>query len=88
MARNNDKTKKYKIDTENKDVTKKDNTKKMKKVKKQKKHPKLRKFIKIFIILCILLFLTGMGVFAAIFFGDTWSITKEDLTIKMQNSIT
>ena len=36
MARNNDKTKKYKIDTENKDVTKKDDTKKMKKVKKQK----------------------------------------------------
>ena len=29
-----------------------------------------------------------MGVFAAIFFGDTWNITKEDLTIKMQNSIT
>ena len=39
MARNNDKTKKYKIDTENKDVTKKDNTKKMKKVKKQKRVP-------------------------------------------------
>ena len=27
-------------------------------------------------------------VFAAIFFGDTWNITEDDLVIKMQNSIT
>ena len=62
--------------------------KKDKKEKKQKKHPKLRLFFKIFFILCILLFLIGVGVFAAIFFGDTWEMTEEDLIIKMQNSST
>ena len=56
--------------------------------KKQKKHPKLRMFIKIFIIICILLVLAGIGVFAAIFFSDKWDMTQEDLVIKMQNSTT
>ena len=32
--------------------------------------------------------LAAVGVFAAIFFGDTWNMTEEDLVIKMQNSIT
>lgn len=101
MAKDDDKTKMYKTVTTNKNSNKKgnrksskdDDTKKVdsvkgKKQKKQKKHPKLRKFIKIFFIVCILLFLIAVGIFAAIFFGDTWNMTEEDLVIKMQNSIT
>ena len=101
MAGDDDKTKMYKIQNKNTEKNIKESgnedTKKMKKVKttkkekkskKQKKHPKLRLFIKIFIILIILLCLAGAGVFAAIFFGDTWNISEEDLVIKMQNSYT
>ena len=101
MAGDDDKTKMYKIQNENTEKNIKESgneetkkmkntkkTKKEKKSKKQKKHPKLRLFIKIFIILIILLCLAGAGVFAAIFFGDTWNISEEDLVIKMQNSYT
>lgn len=101
MAGDDDKTKMYKIQNENTEKNIKESgneetkkmkntkkTKKEKKSKKQKKHPKLRLFIKIFIILIILLCLAGAGVFAAIFFGDTWDINKDDLVIKMQNSYT
>ena len=97
MDINDDKTKKYNIktpETPKKESTKKTNPKKeAKKIKKEekkknRKHPKLRKFIKIFIIVCILLCLAAVGVFAAIFFGDTWNITEDNLVIKMQNSIT
>ena len=75
-------------ETKRVDGVKDKKVKKGKKEKKQKKHPKLRMFFKIFFILCILLFLIGVGVFAAIFFGDTWEMTEEDLIIKMQNSST
>ena len=104
MAGDNDETKMYKVPQEKSESTEKNikesgneetkkmkntkTTKKEKKAKKQKKHPKLRLFIKIFIILVILLCLAGAGVFAAIFFGDTWDISKDDLVIKMQNSYT
>ena len=101
MAGDDDKTKMYKIQNDNTEKNIKESgneeTKKMKNVKKakkekkskkQKKHPKLRLFIKIFIILVILLCLAGAGVFAAIFFGDTWNISEDDLVIKMQNSYT
>ena len=104
MTGDNDETKMYKVPQGNNEDTEKniressnEETKKMKnvrtkkkekKAKKQKKHPKLRLFIKIFIILVILLCLAGAGVFAAIFFGDTWEISKDDLVIKMQNSYT
>ena len=104
MAGDNDETKMYKGPQEKSESTEKNikesgneetkkmkntkTTKKEKKAKKQKKHPKLRLFIKIFIILVILLCLAGAGVFAAIFFGDTWDISKDDLVIKMQNSYT
>lgn len=96
MAGEDDKTKMYKVQTSNTRNGKRSNnedTKKIKKVKgkkgkKEKKHPKLRKIIKIFIILCILLCLAAVGVFAAIFFGDTWEMTEDDLVIKMQNSST
>ena len=102
MDRDDDKTKMYQIRTQdstrrNSKRSKDDDTKrvkttgakgKKKKDKKQKKHPKLRKFIKIMFILLILLFLAGAGVFAAIFFGDTWDMSEEDLVISMQNSST
>lgn len=100
MDKNDDKTKKYNIKTakvpkksNGKNATTKNVKKEEKKIrklekKKNRKHPKLRKFIKIFIIICILLCLAAVGVFAAIFFGDTWNITEEDLVIKMQNSST
>ena len=90
MERDDDKTKMYKIktaDVTNKSSKKKKN-KKEKNVEKKKKHSKLKKFIIIFIVICILLCLAGIGVFAAIFFGDTWNMTKDDLVIKMQNSVT
>ena len=90
MERDDDKTKMYKIktaDITNKSSKKKKN-KKEKNVEKKKKHSKFKKFIIIFIVICILLCLAGMGVFAAIFFGDTWNMTKDDLVIKMQNSVT
>ena len=99
MDNNDDKTREYNIRTpEVRNKTKKGNktnknsktnkTKKNAKKNANKKHPKLRKFLKIFIIICILLCLAGIGVFAAIFFGDTWNVTEDDLVIKMQNSTT
>ncbi len=102
MSKDDDKTKMYKINngenTKKASKSKNDETKwvktpknkkgKNKDGRSKKKHPKLRKFIKIFFILCILLFLIGAGVFAAIFFGDTWDMTEEDLVINMQNSVT
>ncbi len=88
----NQETKKVKVSENLKKEGKnlKKEAKKLKKAEKKKnrKHPKLRMFIKIFIILCILLCLAAVGVFAAIFFGDTWDITEEDLIISMQNSST
>ena len=89
MEREDDKTKMYKIktpyDTE-KNSRKNTSNKKKKEGSNKKKHSKLKKFILIFFIICILLFLAGVGVFAAIFFSDKWNITKEELVIKMQNS--
>ncbi len=76
--KNTDKTKQYTIKTaktSNKDK------------KTKKKHPKLKKFIIICFILCIILFLAGVGVFAGIFFSDKWKIEKSDLEISIQNSV-
>lgn len=93
MDREDDKTKMYKIKTpyntekkSKKNVSKK--SKNENKDGKKKKHSKLKKIILIFFILCVLLCLAGVGVFAAIFFSDKWEISKEDLVIKMQNSST
>ena len=81
--KSSDKTKKYKVKrskiSDKKEANKKDKTGK-------KKHPKLKKFIIICFILCILLCLAGVGVFAGIFFSDKWEISKKDLVITMQNS--
>ena len=91
MEREDDKTKMYKIKTpyDTEKNSRKNTSNKNKKKKEgsnKKKHSKLKKFILIFFIICILLFLAGIGVFAAIFFSDKWNITKEDLVISMQNS--
>lgn len=87
-----DKTKMYKIKTpyNTEKKSKKNTSKKSKKKNKdgKKKHSKLKKFILIFFVICILLCLAGVGVFAAIFFSDKWEITEDDLVIKMQNSST
>ena len=89
-----DKTKRYTIKTaetskeKEKKQGQKDKGKKPKKDKKQKKHPKLRLAIKIILIVIVLLCLIGIGAFAALFFGDTWNMTEDDLVIKMQNSVT
>ena len=89
-----DKTKRYTIKTAepSEEKEKKQGQKgkgtKQKKDKKQKKHPKLRLAIKIILIVIVLLCLIGIGAFAALFFGDTWNMTEDDLVIKMQNSVT
>ncbi len=80
--KNSDKTKQYKIRT-----PKKSNQKSVKKEKSgKKKHPKLKKFILVCFVLCILLGLIGIGVFAGIFFSDKWKINKEDLEISQHNT--
>lgn len=89
MANDDDKTKMYKISTPKTNTkSKRKSEKKKGEGKPKKKSSKFKKFLKIFIILFILLCLIGIGVFAAIFFGDTWNMTKDDLVIKMQNSVT
>ena len=89
MANDDDKTKMYKISTPKTNTkSKRKNEKKKGEGKPKKKRSKFKKFLKIFIIIFILLCLIGIGVFAAIFFGDTWNMTKDDLVIKMQNSVT
>lgn len=79
---NEDKTQIYQIKAKQKQKKEK----KEKKEKKKKKHGKLKKFILICFILCILLGLTGVGAFAAIFFSDEWEITKDDLVINLENT--
>ena len=91
MSIDDDKTKLYNIKTTepSKEQTKKQTkNSKGKKKKKEKKHPKLRLAIKIILIVFVLLCLIGVGAFAALFFGDTWNMTEDDLVIKMQNSVT
>ncbi len=76
--RSNDKTKKYKVQTTNKDNIE-DRESKTKKGRKKKKHSKLKKVILIFFVLIMLLGLTAVGMVAGIFFSDTWAITKSEL---------
>lgn len=86
-SKNSDKTKKYEIKqakVSNKRNSKNETDKKEKKAKK--KHSKLKKFFIISFVLIILLGLTGVGVFAGIFFSDKWQISKEDLVISNENT--
>lgn len=86
--RNIDKTKKYNLKTSNTSNKKKTNKKSINKKSNtgKKKHPKLKKAIIIFFVVCILLFLIGVGVFAGIFFSDKWKINREDLEISLHNT--
>lgn len=85
--------KKPKKDKNKKTQIEKENNKQMKKVKKVKfkdKHPKLSIAIKITILLIIVLIVVGAGiVIGAIYgaFGDEFKISKEELEIKISNSV-
>ena len=64
--------------------------KKGKKGKKQKKHPKLMLALKIGVIIFLLLCVIGAGIVAGVFFGlfgDEFEITKQDLEIRVSNSV-
>ena len=62
------------------------NTKNKKSTSDKKKHPKLKLAIKICLIAFAVLCLIGIGILAAVFFGDQWEITADDLVISMENS--
>lgn len=74
MRSNNKKTNEYEI--KGKKRNKKD----------KKKHSKLKKVILIIFITLVIIGLTGIGIFAGIFFSDKWKITKEDLVIGYNNT--
>ncbi len=75
------KTKQYEINGKRKNKRYREESKKenQNKKKKRKKHSKLKKFILIVFIIILLAILAAVGVFAGIFFGDTWAITEQDL---------
>lgn len=83
-------TKQYKIEPSRRKKTKndKEETQKVnaKGSKKKKKHSKLKKVILIFFLLIVLCGLAGVGVFAGIFFSDTWALTANDL-IARENTV-
>ena len=76
--KNDDITKRYEIKSNHKKTKKKKESKQVNTDKKgkKKKHSKLKKVILILFILFILLCLTGIGVFAGIFFSDKWKINS------------
>ena len=82
-----DETKVYKVKSNSK---KSKSGKKDKKTKNskgdKKKHPKLKKAIIIIFIILVILALAAIGAFAAIFFSDSWALTKEDLVISESNT--
>lgn len=85
-------TKQYKIEpskTKKKTRNDKEETQKVntKGNKKKKKHSKLKKVILIFFLLIVLCGLAGVGVFAGIFFSDTWAINAEDLIAKENTEV-
>ncbi len=64
---------------EKKDINKIEKMKKKDDKKKKRKHPKLWLAFKIFLIVILLLIIVGVAAFCAVFFSDTWSITKDQL---------
>ena len=52
-----------------------------------KRHKKLARFLKIVIILCLLLFIVGVGIIVAIFNSDQWNMTESDLTYDNINTV-
>lgn len=73
-------------------INKKENQNKNKEDKTKKKgfwkrHKILAKFLKIVIILCLLLFIVGVGIIVAIFNSDKWNMTESDLTYDNINTV-
>lgn len=64
---------------DNKDIKKIEKAKKKDDKKKKRKHPKLWLTFKIAIIVILLLIISVVAAFCAVFFSDNWSITKEQL---------
>ncbi len=72
----------------NKETNDSNNTKnKGKKKGFWKRHRKLALFLKIVIILSILLIIVGAGAIVAIFSSDNWTMSKEDLIFKSEDTI-
>lgn len=77
---------------EKNNIKKKKNTEVIKTEKGKKKgfwkrHRKLALFIKICLILFMLLAIIGAGAIVAIFNNDDWAMSKEDLTLKYEDTI-
>lgn len=73
-------------------INKKENQNKNKEDKTKKKgfwkrHKILARFLKIVIILCLLLFIVGVGIIVAIFNSDQWNMTESDLTYDNINTV-
>ena len=71
-------------------INKKENQNKEDKTKKKgfwKRHKILARFLKIVIILCLLLFIVGVGIIVAIFNSDQWNMTESDLTYDNINTV-
>ena len=71
-------------------INKKESQNKEDKTKKKgfwKRHKILARFLKIVIILCLLLFIVGVGIIVAIFNSDQWNMTESDLTYDNINTV-
>lgn len=89
---NNKEDKKVKTRKANKEVEKNKKAESNKKTETKKKgfwkrHRKLAIFFKICIILFLILLIVGAGIIVAIFNNDEWAMTKEDLTLKYEDTI-
>lgn len=78
-AKQEDKTKQYKIQVSKKNKKNKNEEATTNKKGKKKKHTKLKKAILIIFAIIFLLCLIAVGIFAGIFFSDTWALTKEEI---------
>lgn len=74
-----DKTKQYRIKVSKKTKKNKTEDAKTNGKGKKKKHSKLKKGILIFFAIVFLLCLIAVGIFAGIFFSDTWALTKDEI---------
>ena len=80
--RNSKETKKNK-----KDIKNDEQDKKTKKKGFWKRHRKLAIFIKLIFVLIILACIVGAGVIVALFSNDDWAMSKDDLTLKIIDTI-
>ena len=80
--RNSKETKKNK-----KDIKNDEQNKKAKKKGFWKKHRKLAIFIKLIFVLIILACIVGAGAIVALFSNDDWAMSKDDLTLKIIDTI-